>query len=229
MQDARVQKINLRDLYEVVLRRIGHHLVKNEIETNEFKYLDDFLVLFKGQVFPLYSKYVYRSKSISIYVTYANPYTFADPAPEIVSAVIPQSVYGLYIGEFMNFKFLSHVSYLSTKPMTRFSIAWRYEKPRLWVGYQGQVEVRAHWKLELVQDNQTGEWVVDVDPDTQDILVDLSAGYLMSAIGRSRRMVRIGDSNIEFDAEAMVAEGEELVKEARERLINLADITVTSF
>jgi hypothetical protein len=71
--------------------------------------------------------------------------------------------------------------------------------------------------------------VVDVDPDTQDILVDLSAGYLMSAIGRSRRMVRIGDSNIEFDAAEMVAEGEELIREARERLINLADITVTSF
>lgn len=42
-------------------------------------------------------------------------------------------------------------------------------------------------------------------------------------------MVRISDSNIEFDAAEMVAEGEELIREARERLINLADITVTSF
>lgn len=228
MQECRVQKIKLRDLYQVVLRRIGHHLVRDELEVGEFKFLDDFFVLFKGVIFPLYKKYVYKSRNVSIYVSYNVPYIFPSPAPEVVSAVIPQSVYGLYIGEFLNFRFSSHTSYLSNKPLTRFSMAWRYEKPRLWVGYQGRVEVRAHWNLELMQDD-VGEWWVEVDPDTQDILVDLSAGYMMESVGRSRRMVRIGDSNIEFDAESMVAEGAELIKEARERLINLADLTVSNF
>jgi hypothetical protein len=199
MYKAYVQRLGLQELYQTVL--------------------------FKNQVYPLYQKYVYKSDRIVTYVTYAAPYVFPDPAPDIVNMVIPVSVYGLYIGEFLNFRFLTHTSYLSTKPLTRFSISWEYRKPALFVGYQGQVEVRVSWKLYYDEEKKEAE----VDPETRDILVDLTAGYLLAALGRSRRMVRIGDSNMEFDAEALVGEGEELVKEARERLLQFADLTALNF
>jgi len=224
MYKAYVQKLGLQELYQTALVRAGQYLVEDALLEQEFP-LDKFELLFKNQIYPLYQKYVYKGDRIVTYVTYAAPYVFPDPAPDIVNAVIPVSIYGLYIGEFLNFRFLTHTSYLSTKPLTRFSIAWEYRKPALFVGYQGQVEVRASWKLQYDESNK----VMEIDPETRDILVDLSAGYLLSALGRSRRMVRIGDSNLEFDAEALVGEGEELVKEARERLLQFVDLTALNF
>jgi len=219
MYKSYIQKMNISDLYRAVLVRAGQHLVEDALLNSEFP-LDKFKVLFTHQIYPLYQKYVYKTDKRNIYVTYATPYIFSDPAPDIVNAVIPVSIYGLYLGELINFRFLTHTSYLSTKPLSRFTVAWDYRKPALYVGYQGQVEVRVSWKLEY--DDVTGE--AEVDPETVDILVDLCAGYVMAALGRSRRMVRIGDTNMEFDTD-LVAEGEELVREARERLVQLADLT----
>ena len=223
MYKAYVQKLGLQELYQTALVRAGQYLVESALLAQEFP-LDKFELLFKNQIYPLYQKYVYKGDRIVTYVTYAAPYVFPDPAPDTVNAVIPVSVYGLYIGEFLNFRFLTHTSYLSTKPLTRFSIAWEYRKPALFVGYQGQVEIRASWKLQYDESNK----VMEVDPETKDILVDLCAGYLLSALGRSRRMVRIGDSNMEFDTD-IVAEGEELIREARERLVQFADLTALNF
>jgi hypothetical protein len=92
-------------------------------------------------------------------------------------------------------------------------------------GHQGQVEIRASWKLQYDEEKKE----MEVDPETKDILVDLAAGYLLAALGRSRRMVRIGDTNIEFDAEELVQEGETLIKESRERLLQFADLTALNF
>jgi len=219
MYKSYIQKMNISDLYRTVLVRAGQYLVEDALLNSEFP-LDKFKMLFIHQIYPLYQKYVYKTDKRNIYVTYATPYIFPDPAPDIVNAVIPVSIYGLYLGELINFRFLTHTSYLSTKPLSRFTMAWDYRKPALYVGYQGQVEVRASWKLEY--DDVTGE--AEVDPETVDILVDLCAGYVMAALGRSRRMVRIGDTNMEFDTD-LVSEGEELVKEARGRLVELADLT----
>jgi hypothetical protein len=223
MYKAYVQKLGLQELYQTALVRAGQYLVEDALLAQEFP-LDKFELLFKNQIYPLYQKYVYKGDRIVTYVTYAAPYVFPDPAPDTVNAVIPVSVYGLYIGEFLNFRFLTHTSYLSTKPLTRFSVSWEYRKPALFVGYQGQVEIRASWKLQYDGSNR----VIEIDPETKDILVDLCAGYLLSALGRSRRMVRIGDSNMEFDTD-IVAEGEELIREARERLVQFADLTALNF
>lgn len=220
----RVEKVSLNDLYDTALVRIGNYLAKNEILSKEFT-PDTFETLFRNQIYPLYSKYVYKTKNITTYVTYGQPYVFNEPAPEIICKVVPVSVYGLYIGEFLNFRFLSHISYLSTKPLSRFVLTWRYEKPRLYIGYQGEVDIEAGYRLQYDRDEGT----VEVDPDTRDILQDLCSAYTMIAIGRSRRAVRLGDSNLEFDAEAMVTEGEELLRETRERLINLASLETLNF
>jgi len=219
-----VVQVNLDDLYSTALIRIGNYLAEQNIREREFP-LGKFRVLFQNQIFPLYSKYVYRREHRQIYISYASAYVFPEPAPDLVNKVVPVSVYGLYIGEFMNFRFLSHASYLSTKPLSRFAITWRYEKPRLWCGYQGEVEVEVSYRLRY--DDSVD--MVEVDEDSRDILQDLCSAYMMIAIGRSRRAVKIADSNIEFDAEGMVTEGEELLKEARERLINLASIDALNF
>ena len=223
MYKGYIERKSLQELYQTAVVRAGQYLVIDALD-REFPF-DQFQLLFKNLVFPLYAKYVYKSDRKCIYVTYASPFVFPEPAPDIVSSVIPQSIYGIYIGEFLHTRLLYHVSYLSTKPLTRFSVPWEYRKPALYIGYQGQVEVRCHWKLRY--DEVTGE--VEIDPETLDILLDLCAGYIMTALGRSRRMVRIGDTNLEFDAEAMVTEGEELIKEARERLLQFADLTALNF
>ena len=221
---AQVERVSFQDLYNGALIRTGQYLAQEEIAQREFP-LSKFIELVKYQVYPLYSKYVYRTEYKNFYVVYNSPVVFSEPAPEIVCRVVPVSVYGLYIGEFMNFRFLSHVSYLSTRPLSRFAIVWRYEKPRLWVSYQGEVEVKCGYKLIL---NESEGWV-EVENSTRDVFQDLCSAYVMVAIGRSRRAVRIGDSNIEFDAEGMVTEGEELLKEARERLQNLMTLETLNF
>lgn len=224
MYKSYVHKISLQELYQTALVRAGQYLVEDALLSEEFK-LDKFELLFKNQIYPLYQKYVYKTDKILTYVTYASPYVFPDPAPDMVNAVIPVSVYGLYLGEFMNFSFLTHTAYLSTKPLSRFTIAWEYRKPVLYVGYQGKVEIRASWKLQFDEVNK----MLEIDPETRDILVDLCAGYVMVALGRSRRIVKIGDSSMEIDSDALVSEGEELIKEARERLLQQADLTALNF
>jgi len=224
MYKGYVQKLGLLELYRTALVRAGQYIVEEALLEEEFP-LDKFELLFKNEIYSLYQKYVYKSDRIITYVTYASPYVFPEPAPDTVNAVIPVMVYGLYIGEFLNFRFLTHVSYLSTKPLSRFSIAWEYRKPVLYVGYQGQVEIRVSWRLQYDEERKE----LEVDPETKDILVDLAAGHVMVALGRSRRIVRIGDSNLEFDAEALVSEGEELIREARERLVQFVDLTALNF
>ena len=224
MYKNRVITIPLQDFYDSILVRIGQHLARSNITTVEFPYFE-FKTLFKYKIFPFYKKYFYKTDYVRTYVTFAQPFQFDNPPPEIVSNVIPISIYGLYLGEFFNFRFITHTSYLSTKPLSRFMIAYRYEKPMLYVGYQGQVEIVAHWPLVFDETNDTAE----VDPETEDLLHDLCTGHVLSALGRSRRMIRIGDANIEFDAEAMVTEGEELIERARERIVQLADLSVTTF
>lgn len=219
-----VDRVSLEDLYRTALIRIGNYLVEEELRSKEFPF-EKFVELFKNQIYPLYTKYVYKRGFVNVYVTYGSPYRFPDPAPEFVCRVVPVSVYGLYIGEFLNFRFLSHVSYLSTKPLSRFCLVWRYEKPNLYIGYQGEVEIKAGWRLQY--DDERKE--VEVDPDTRDILQDLCSAYVMIAVGRSRRAVRIADNNLEFDAGEMVAEGEELLRETRERLINVASLETLNF
>jgi hypothetical protein len=220
MYKSYVQKVSLLELYQTALVRAGQYIVEEALLEEEFT-LDKFELLFKNEIYSLYQKYVYKMDKIVTYVTYASPYIFPEPAPDIVNAVIPVSVYGLYIGEFLNFRFLTHASYLSTKPLSRFTIAWDYRKPVLYIGYQGEVEIRASWKLQYDEEKKE----LEVDPETKDILVDLSAGYVMVALGRGRRIVKIGDSNLEFDTDALVSEGEELIKEARERLVQFLDLT----
>lgn len=220
---SRVEVVSLRDLYETALLRIGNYLAKQEIEDKEFPF-SQFLVLFRNQIYPLYSKYQYKKGYHRVYVTYAIPYVFPEPAPEFISRIVPVSVYGLYIGEFMNFRFLSHTSYLSTKPFTRFVITYRYEKPKLWCGYQGEVEIEGNYKVVLDEANG----VVEVVVDSRDILQDLCSAYMLISIGRSRRAVRVPEG-IEFDAEAMVTEGEELLRETRDRLIRMSGLDSLNF
>ena len=224
MYKGRVLTIPLEDFYDSILVRIGQHLARSNITNTEFPY-SEFKTLFKHKIFPFYKKYFYKTDFVRTYVTFASPFTFDSPAPEIISNVVPISIYGLYLGEFFNFRFITHTSYLSTKPLSRFMIAWRYEKPKLYVGYQGQVEITAHWSLTFDEANNT----VEIDPETEDLLHDLCTGHVLSALGRSRRMIRIGDANLEFDAEAMVTEGEELIERSRERIIQLADLSVNVF
>lgn len=220
---SRVSTVSLRDLYDTALIRVGNYLAQQEIENKEFPFTL-FEKMFKNQVYPLYSKYQYKKRHHNVYVTYATPYVFPEPAPELVNRVVPVSVYGLYIGEFMNFRFLSHTSYLSTKPFTRFVITFRYEKPKLYCGYQGEVEIECSYKLELNESNKT----VEVIEDSRDILQDLCSAYMLIALGRSRRAVRVPEG-VEFDAEAMVTEGEELLRETRDRLIRLSGLDVLNF
>jgi len=223
MMKGSIQVVALQDLYNTALIRIGQQLVNNEVSL-ELPYAS-FQKLVQFQVFPLYSKYIYKSEYLTLFLQYAQPYTFPEPSPDIVSTIIPVSIYGLYMGEMLRFRFTDNQSFLSTRPLSRFAMSWDYRKPVLYVGYQGEVEVRCHWRVKY----DTVADTVEVDPDTQDILVDLLAGYSMIALGRSRRMVKIGDSNMEFDASDMVNEGEALVKEARDRLIALADLTAVNF
>ncbi len=215
---------NLSDLYQTALIRIGNYLAVDEISATEFT-LNTFQTLFVNQIYPLYTKYVYKRAYQTVWVTFSLPYTFAQPAPAMVNRVLPVGFYGLYMGAFMSFRYMSNAGYFSSKPMNRFTMVWRYEAPNLYVGYEGYVELELSYKLVYNQNTN----ILDIDEDTQDILQDLCSSYMMISLGRSRRMVKVADSNLDFDAEGMVTEGEELLKETRTRLIDLASIDAVNY
>lgn len=223
MQKGYAETITLQDLYNLAIIESGQ-FIAGDVFYAEFP-IDKFRMLFKHKVYPLYSKYVFKTIRQNLSVMANMPYVFPDPAPDIVSRVVPVSIYGVYIGEFMNFRFMSHTSFMSTKPLGKFTIVWRYEKPKLFVGYQGNVEVECQYKY--AYDDVTD--IVEVNVDSKDILIDLCVAEMLISVGRARRLVKVADTNLEFDAEALVQEGTEMLTATKEKLLQYADLSALNF
>lgn len=218
------ERVNLKSLYDVIFIRTGFDIVKEVISEREFPY-NRFKELFKSQIYPFYSRYLFKTKRFNIYVRYNIPFRFDEPAPEFISRVAPVSLYGLYFGEFRNYISLSPVSYLSMKPGNRFYVPFKYEKPVLYCGWDGEVEILAQYRLEF--DEERDE--IEIPSDMKDLIYDLCSAYMMIVIGRTRRHLKIADLPIEFDGEALVGEGEEILEKVKGELMNFTDLTVLNW
>lgn len=224
MYEGNVIEVSIAELYQSALIRTGQYLIKDDVVGAELPE-NVFVQLVKTEIYSFYTNYFFRTKRINTYVVAQTPVVFPEPSPQYISKIVPVSVYGLYIGEFLNFRFMSHTSYLSTRPLSKFNIVWKYERPNLYIGYQGEVMIEAQYELKF-DDNRKVMEVIDV---TRSTVQDLCNGLVMMVLGRSRRMLRVPDNVVEFDAEAMVSEGEELYKKAKEDLVRMSEISAINF
>lgn len=143
--------------------------------------------------------------------------------PKWISSVVPVNVLTvagiLYLIQETRFTNVSEQSILH-EPRT---FLWHYEEPILYVTETGNMDITAHYSYikEEVRDSEAN--LLDVDMDGLDegkdqIFIDLVIGKFLQKIGRSRRAFQLNDLPITNDAEALVGEGIELEREARERL-----------
>lgn len=224
MYEGNVIEVSLEELYQSALIRAGQYLVMQSVVEDELPE-SVFVNLVKTEVYPYYTNYFFKTKRINMMVSAGVPVRFPEPAPEFISKIVPVSVYGLYIGEFLNFRFMSHVSYLSTRPLSKFSVVWKYERPNLYVGYQGEVMIEAQYGLKFDEQRK----VMEIIDFTRDVVQDMCDGLVLLVLGRSRRMLKVPDNVVEFDAEAMVSEGEEMFQRAKENLARLSEISAVNF
>lgn len=143
--------------------------------------------------------------------------------PKWISSVVPVNVLTtagiLYLIQETRFTNVAEQSILH-EPRT---FLWRYEAPILYVTETGTMDITAHFsyiKFEIFDSNGN---IVDYDMEDLDegkdrIFVDLVLAKFLQKVGRSRRAFRLNDLPIEYDAEALVGEGIELEREARERM-----------
>lgn len=143
--------------------------------------------------------------------------------PKWISEVVPVNVLTvagiLYLIQETRFTNVAEQSILH-EPRT---FLWHYENPILYLTETGGMDITAHYSYirEEIFDSEGN--LVDVDMEDVDegvdrIFIDLVLAKFLQKVGRSRRTFRLNDLPIEYDAEAMVSEGIELEREARERM-----------
>lgn len=103
------------------------------------------------------------------------------------------------------------------------AVPFRYERPHLYIAYQGTVDVHGLYNLvmteELAPDART---LLDVDIPELDLKAstwrDMIEGKFLQAVGRSRRAFTYGALPVESDAEALRQEGKDMYDDALESL-----------
>lgn len=145
--------------------------------------------------------------------------------PKWVSSVVPVNVLTvagiLYLIQETRFTNVAEQSILH-EPRT---FLWHYENPILYTTETGTMDITAHYSYIREEIFDSDGKLVDVDMEDVDegvdrIFIDLVLAKFLQKVGRSRRTFRLNDLPIEYDAEAMVSEGIELEREARERMYN---------
>ena len=147
--------------------------------------------------------------------------------PVWVSEVIPVNVLTsagiLYLIQETRFINVSERSILH-EPRT---FMWHYEKDDdhgiLYTTETGKMDITAHYEYPIVDIIDSMGTFLDadlkyLDAGKDEIFLDIILGRFLITIGRSRRTFTLNNSPINFDAAELVAEGTEMVKEARERL-----------
>jgi hypothetical protein len=195
--------ITLKDLWNTLLIETGQFILQDkdiEIDTFRFKTL-------VNRVLALYSKYCPHLKNLWIMVN-TRKYTFIDP-PEWIMDLIPLELAGI-------------VPYFIRDPwymeQDKRLFIWEYRKPNLYVEIQGRYDVKAIYYHTLKED-ENGEFYIDTINFTDTLFLDLIKGYFLSALGRNRRAFTLNDLPLTTDADQLVQEGEELIRDTTQNLL----------
>jgi len=223
----------LKDLEQSVIVLSGHMGLPN------FEFDDmAFIQLLNAFVLPVMRKY--RPATIKTEInTVAAPYTFetAEGIPDFISRVIPTSVWNP-TGVFSQYR-----AYYKIRNIRKPVLLWRYEKPNLYIDFNGQFEVTKHFGPRIQMTNPSlGYWteftaenwyekpvdstdassqyaIAYLDTDDEDDFTMLTLGYILIAIGRKRKLAKIGNIDVDLNGGELVKDGQAIVDDAKKNIM----------
>lgn len=171
----------------------------------------DYKRLIELRVLPYISKHkpLVEMKSISISTS---PYIFssAEGIPDWIHRVDPIAY---------NTQILTTISALRQPfpDINKPSLLFEYNKPNLYIEMNGDFLVRKCTHAFLTEDDDQMDWTISkLDDAAIPMLIDLTLGYVLVAIGRSRRSATLTELPFTFDAAELVSEGEEIIAGVKE-------------
>jgi hypothetical protein len=190
----------------------------------DFEELSDvrYKKIFEKRVIPIIGKHkpytVYQRISVT-----SSPYTFttAEGIPDWISEFIPLNTLSAS-GTLSSFG-LEAPHNIDISDIDKPMFLWRYNSPDLYVHYNGEFNVLKVFKPVIESDGAEDYDITYLKSNIEDSVIDLMTGYVLVAIGRNRRLARMTDLTIELDAESLVTEGLELIRETKESIKNSND------
>jgi hypothetical protein len=207
----------LSDFYDVCIKSHGQHIPDGlEIDLADFKSIIQTMVL------PIVGKA--RPVLHNMFINVINsPYVFAMD----YDGYVPDWISDVGIAMSNQASSIASVIPLMYRQDHRTRL-WYYEKPKLYTFMFGMLMIQgAHYPyLQEVEYSamESGEqdWeILDLDVTiAPTYAVDLASGYLLQALGKSRRVVNFSDFPITTDADRLVQEGQDLIDKTLGKISN---------
>lgn len=175
---------------------------------------DNIKSILEVQVLKEFDDYRPATKKTNIQIL-TSPYIFVSDIPEWLVAVKPINMYTALtvVSNRYNKMLLG-----SNKP----TLIWEYRKPKLFIEYSGDYEVEGAYNSALVEveeeDTEVDYEITNIGESDRDLLVDLTLGYYMLAMGRGRSMAKFTDIPIEISSESFITDGKDLIEKTTAEL-----------
>lgn len=153
-------------------------------------------------------------------------YNFGDNAPKWISSCVPISSFSLYNAAVFMSMFSSNTTSVNTNSNPR-PFLWSYEKPFLYCGENGLVDIVAHYEYEVIPeyeldgDGEPTETIIDYDiPDLgySESFLDFVAARTLMALARSKRAFTVSDFPVTMDGSELASEATMMLQDISQRL-----------
>lgn len=200
----------LSELVELVKMEAGQHEVDlQELEVSKYK------MLLERRVLPVTNRHIPYTQDVYVEIT-GSPHSFITTdipgIPKWISSVMP--VGNISSANVILSNTLMHTSLLGLTDITKPTFFWKYVKPTLYVQYIGEMLIQGCYDTYLEETDDEDYTIELLNSSAEEHVITLLSGYAMITLGRSRRSAKVIDLPVEFDTDALIAEGQEIVREA---------------
>lgn len=199
--------MKLTDVIDQVILDSGQFIVGDisliNFDINKFNTICKRALAFYGK---------YKPKTKLLYVTtYNGSHTFLDDIPSWISSA--RNVEATMLPAIFQNRNNINLNDTIYGP-------WRYDKPIFYTSQPGRYEITGVYDLGHKEIRDDKNNLIDVELEDLDLsdarFLDLMRGYFLQSLGRSRRGFTLQDFPVQLDADQMIAEGNDLVKDAEE-------------
>jgi hypothetical protein len=202
----------LSELVELVKIESGQH----EMDLSELA-VEKYKLILEKRVLPVLNKHMPYSTDVNIDIV-ASPYIFTTAVdtniPTWISRIVP-------VGNVSatNIILRGSAQHYPLGDIVKSTFLWNYDAPpKLYLEYTGDMLVTACYNASLVVTDDEDYNITLFNEDAEQYMISLLAGHAMVALGRGRRSAKILDLPIEMDTDALIAEGQELIRETLDEI-----------
>ena len=209
----------LSELVELAKITAGQH----EIDLEELD-LSKYKLMLERRVLPVTNRHLPYTADSRVVIS-QSPYIFTEVSdiniPKWISNIAPigntSAINSLLLGGspiFSSSSIFRGSPVFSLGDIQKGMFLWRYVPPNLYTQYSGDMLVTACYATKLTETDSEDYTISLINEKAIPYAISLLAGHAMVGLGRGRRAAKVIDLPIEYDADSLIAEGSELIREA---------------